>query len=84
MQGWVKIGEFRGRRTSAVTSDTIDQLIVATLVETALALLAGPVMASMPRRADSVTHFPSLLAWPHGNDVTDDFVSRNSWACKIC
>jgi hypothetical protein len=55
-------GKLDGIRTSPITRNPVDQLIITHLEKPAITRFACPIVRAMPGPADAVSDFPSLLA----------------------
>lgn len=60
---------------SSITRNAIDCTILAHLELSALTLLAGSIVSSVPWATDAVASLPSLLAFADSYDVADDLVT---------
>jgi hypothetical protein len=68
-------GKLDGIRTSPITRNPVDQLIITHLEKPAITRFACPIVRAMPGPADAVSDFPSLLAVAGRDDGADDFMA---------
>jgi hypothetical protein len=63
---------------SSIPRYSVDLLIVTHLEQPTLAGFAGPIMTTMPRRTNSISHLPTLLRVRNGGDLAYHFMSRHN------